>query len=118
MGDFKVINLENRIKESKSLRKVSGDVRSEWYLLLALLSCVDFNPLSLDKLSLFQNLFFNEYPFIVKKNFKLSEFTIKKTESLTVNKELMGQNIFDFYNNIAMIRSSKNFKFCSDNLKQ
>jgi len=116
--DFKVINLENRIKESKSLRKVAGDVRPEWYLLLVLLSWFDSNLESLDKSSLFQNLFFNEYPFIVKKNFKLSEFIIKKTESLTVNKELIGQNIFDFYKNISMIRSSKNFKFCSDNLKQ
>ena len=116
--DFKVINLENRIKESKSLRKVSGDVRPEWFLLLVLTSFFDSNVVSLDRSSLFQNLFFNEYPFIVKKNFKLSEFTINKTESLTINKELIGHNIFDFYNNIAMIRSSKNFKFCSDNLKQ
>jgi hypothetical protein len=85
---------------------------------LVLISFFDSNVVSLDRSSLFQNLFFNEYPFIVKKNFKLSEFTINKTESLTINKELIGHNIFDFYNNIAMIRSSKNFKFCSDNLKQ
>ncbi len=116
--DFKVINLENIIKESKSLRKVSGDVRPEWFLLLVLISFYNSNAFSSDKSSLFQNLFFNEYPFIVKKNFKLPEFTITKTESLTINKELIGQNIFDFYNNIAMIRSSKNFKFCLDNLKQ
>merc|ERR1712048_163635 len=116
--DFKVINLENIIKESKLLRKVSGDVRPEWFLLLVLTSFFDSNVVFLDRSSLFQNLFFNEYPFIVKKNFKLSEFTINKTESLTINKELIGHNIFDFYNNIAMIRSSKNFKFCSDNLKQ
>merc|ERR1712048_1139910 len=29
--DFKVINLENVIKESKSLRQISGDIRSEWF---------------------------------------------------------------------------------------
>ena len=41
--DFKLINLENFIKKSQSLRKFSGDVRPEWYLLLVLISFFDRN---------------------------------------------------------------------------
>ena len=72
--------LEDIIKESKSLRKVSGDVRPEWFLLLVLISFFDSNVVSLDRSSLFQNLFFNEYPFIVKKNFIFLYFILIKTK--------------------------------------
>ena len=118
--DFKVINLENVIKESKSLRKVSGDVRPEWFLLLVLISFFkpDFDLSSIEKSSFFTGLFSNEYPFIDKKNFKLSEFGIEKNEYFTVNQEIFNRNIFDFYSNNSITRSSKNFKFCLDNLKQ
>jgi len=118
--DFKVINLENVIKESKSLRKVSGDVRPEWFLLLVLISFLkpNFDLSLVEKSSFFNSLFSNEYPFIDKKNFKLSEFTIEKSEYFTVNQEIFNRNIFDFYSNNSITRSSKNFKFCLDNLKQ
>ena len=118
--DFKVINLENIVKESKSLRRISGDIRSEWFLLLVLTSFFNSNLdlFKLNKKKILDHLFVNEYPFIAKKNFKLSEFNIKKTNNLTLNREIFSRNIFNFYSNNSIVRSSKNFKFCSDNLKQ
>merc|ERR1712032_81072 len=98
--DFKVINLENIIKESKSLRQISGDIRSEWFLLLVLSS------------------FLSDYPFIVKKNFKLAEFVISQAGNSIFKPEIFSRSVFNFYEDNSMLRSSKNFKFCLDNLKQ
>merc|ERR1712032_512470 len=49
--DFKVINLENIVKENKSLRKISGDIRSECFLLLVIISLFNdkLNNLNLKK---------------------------------------------------------------------
>lgn len=49
--DFKIINLENIVKESKSLRKISGNIRSEWFILLVIISYFnkDINSLHLEK---------------------------------------------------------------------
>jgi hypothetical protein len=120
--DFKNINLENIIKESKSLRKISGDIRPEWFLLMVLISFFnsDLNLHSLDKKQILNSLFIDEYPFIFKKNFKLSEFNINKKiqNKIIWNKEIFSRNIFHFYQDNLVIRSSKNFKFCLDNLKQ
>ena len=118
--DFKVINLENIIKESKSLRQISGDIRPEWFLLLVILSFFssDFNTSQLKKKVIFNSLFLNDYPFIVKKNFKLSEFTIRQAENSLFKPEIFSRSVFNFYEDNLMLRSSKNFKFCSDNLKQ
>jgi len=120
--DFKNINLENIVKESKSLRKISGDIRPEWFLLMVLISFFnsDLNLHSLDKKQILKSLFIDEYPFIVKKNFKLSEFNINKKikNKIILNKEIFSRNIFHFYQDNLVTRSSKNFKFCLDNLKQ
>merc|ERR1712032_914228 len=118
--DFKVINLENIIKESKSLRQISGDVRSEWFLVLVILSFFipDFKFSQLKKKVIFDSLFLNDYPFIVKKNFKLSEFDISKAENSIFKKEIFSRSVFNFYEDNLVVRSSKNFKFCLDNLKQ
>ena len=119
--DFKNINLENIVKESKSLRKFSGDIRPEWFLLMVLISFFNSN-LNLDysnKKQIIDSLFMDQYPFIVKKNFKLSEFNIKKIENkISLNKEIFSRTIFDYYQDNFIIRSSTNFKFCLDNLKQ
>ena len=118
--DFKVINLENIIKESKSLRQISGDIRSEWFLLLVLLSFFssDFNPSQLKKKVILNSLFLNDYPFIVKKNFKLAEFVISQAGNSIFKPEIFSRSVFNFYEDNSMLRSSKNFKFCLDNLKQ
>jgi len=118
--DFKVINLENVIKESKSLRQISGDSRPEWFLLLVILSFFssDFKFSQLKKKEIFNSLFLNDYPFIVKKNFKLSEFDISKAENSIFKPEIFSRSVFNFYEDNSMVRSSKNFKFCLDNLKQ
>ena len=47
-----------------------------------------------------------------------SEFNIQKTENITLNQEIFSRNIFNFYQDNLILRSSKNFKFCLDNLKQ
>ena len=73
---------------------------------------------SLEKKKIFDYLSNNEYPFIAKKNFKLSEFNIKKIDNLIFKNEIFSRNIFNFYQNNLLLRSSKNFKFCLDNLKQ
>jgi len=118
--DFKVINLENIVKENKSLRKISGDVRSEYFLLLVIISLFNnkLNNLNFKKVKLFDHLFGTDYPFILKKNFKLSEFNIYKAEKFLMRKEIFHRSIFNFYQDNYLIRSSKNFKFCLDNLKQ
>ena len=118
--DFKVINFENVVKENKSLRKISGDIRSEWFLLLVLISLFNskLNLLNLEKKKIFDYLFGKGYPFINQKNFKLPEFNLIKTENLLLKKEIFNRNIFNFYQDNYLIRSSKNFKFCLDNLKQ
>ena len=118
--DFKVINLENIIKESKSLRKISGDIRSESFLLLVLISFFDksLDLSNLEKKKMMDSLFISEFPFITKKNFKLSEFTINKVDNFTLQKEIFSRKIFNFYQDNYILRSSKNFKFCLDNLKQ
>jgi NADH-quinone oxidoreductase chain G len=118
--DFKVINLENIIKESKSLRQISGDTRPEWFLLLVILSFFssDFNTSQLKKKVIFNSLFLNDYPFIVKKNFKLAEFTMSQAGNSIFKPEIFSRSVFNFYEDNSMLRSSKNFKFCSDNLKQ
>merc|ERR1712072_1286719 len=118
--DFKVINLENIIKESKSLRKISGDIRSESFLLLVLISFFDknLNKFGLEKKKLMDSLFVSEFPFITRKNFKLSEFNINKVDKFTLREKIFSRNIFNFYQDNYLVRSSKNFKFCLDNLKQ
>merc|ERR1711981_1417784 len=68
--DFKVINLENIIKESKSLRKISGDIRSESFLLLVLISLFD-NSLNLCQLEKKKN-----YGFVI--SFRVSIYRKKK----------------------------------------
>ena len=118
--DFKVINLENVIKESKSLRQISGDIRSEWFILLVILSVLGSCPVfsQLNKKAIFDSLFLNDYPFIVKKNFKLSEFNLSQSESSLFKSELFSRHVFNFYEDNLLVRSSKNFKFCLNNLKQ
>ena len=118
--DFKVINLENVVKENKSLRKISGDIRSECFLLLVIISLFDekLNNLNLKKARLFDYLFGTDYPFIFKKNFKLSNFNIYKSEKSLIYKGVFYRSIFNFYQDNYLVRSSKNFKFCLDNLKQ
>jgi len=118
--DFKVINLENVVKENKSLRKISGDIRSEWFLLLVLISLFNtkLNSLNLEKKSFFDYLFGKDYPFMNQKKIKLPEFNLIKMENLLMKKEIFNRNIFNFYQDNYLIRSSKNFKFCLDNLKQ
>jgi NADH dehydrogenase/NADH:ubiquinone oxidoreductase subunit G len=118
--DFKIINLENIVKENKSLRKISGDVRSEYFLLLVIISLFNdkLNNLNLKKLRIFDHLFGTDYPFIFTKNFKLSDFNIYKAEKFLIRKEIFHRSIFNFYQDNYLLRSSKNFKFCLDNLKQ
>jgi NADH dehydrogenase/NADH:ubiquinone oxidoreductase subunit G len=119
--DNQTTNLENIIKKRKYLRKMSSDIRSEYSLLLVIISLFTNKP-NLNKLGkkkIFDSLLFNkEYPFIVKNNFKLSEFNLRKIENVTLNKEIFSYSIFNYYQDNLILRSSKNFKFCLDNLKQ
>merc|ERR1712224_442254 len=118
--DFTTINLENRIKVSKSLRKISGDVRSEYFLLLVLISFLN-NKLNLGELKkkyIFDQLFIKEYPFIAKNNFKIAEFLIDKVNYSTLRNEILSSRVIDFYEDNSIIRSSRNFKFCLNNLKK
>merc|ERR1712187_717433 len=118
--DFTTINLENRIKVSKALRKISGDVRSECFLLLVLISFLD-NSLNLGELKkkkIFDQLFTKEYPFIAKNNFKIAEFLIDKANYSTLTNETLSSSIINFYKDNYIVRSSRNFKFCSNNLKK
>merc|ERR1712025_807622 len=95
--------------------------RPEWFILLALIFNFNknLNSLDLKKKYILDYLFIQEYPFIAQKNFKLSEFNIKKVEKdLNLSKEIFSRNIFNFYQDNLIVRSSKNFKFCLDNLKQ
>jgi hypothetical protein len=118
--DTSIVNLENIIKESKSLRKISGDIRSESFLLLVLISFFDknLNKFGLEKKKIMDLLFISEFPFIIRKNFKLSEFNVNKIDNFTLREEIFSRNIFNFYQDNYLVRSSKNFKFCLDNLKQ
>jgi hypothetical protein len=60
-----------------------------------------------------------EHPFIAKNNFKMAEFaSISSATPFTLKKEIFSRNVFNFYEENYMIRSSKNFKFCLNNLKQ
>ena len=115
--DFKVINFENIIKESQCVRKFSEDVRPEWYLLLVLISFLRRGPYKLNKKFIF-NSFKKEYPFLLKNNFKIPEFFINSTDNYSLTNKMFTGNIFNFYNDNSMIRSSKNLKFCSDDLKK
>ena len=118
--DFTTINLENRIKVSKSLRKISGDVRSEYFLLLVLISFLN-NKLNLGeskKKNIFDQLFTKEYPFIAKNNFKIAEFLIDKVSYSTLRNEILSSRVIDFYEDNSIIRSSRNFKFCLNNIKK
>jgi hypothetical protein len=63
-------------------------------------------------------LFGVEFPFIIKNNFKLSEFNINKVDNFTLRDTIFSRKIINFYQDNLVIRSSKNFKFCLDNLKQ
>ena len=118
--DFTTINLENRIKVSKSLRKISGDVRSEYFLLLVLISFLNskLNLGELKKKYIFDQLFTKEYPFIAKNNFKIAEFLIDKVNYSTLRNEILSSRFIDFYEDNSIIRSSRNFKFCLNNLKK
>jgi len=60
-----------------------------------------------------------EHPFIAKNNFKMAEFnSILNVIPFTLKKEIFSRNVFNFYEENYMVRSSKNFKFCLNNLKQ
>ena len=109
--DFKVINLENVIKEGESLRKFSGDVRPEWYFILVLISFFDknFYKLKLNKKSIF-NLFNKEYPFLLLNNIKIPEFFINSIHKYNLKNEIFTRNIFNFYKDNYITRSSKNLK--------
>merc|ERR1712147_356665 len=114
------IFIEKDFKESKSLRQISGDIRSEWFILLVISSVLGSCPIfsHLNKKAIFDSLFLNDYPFIVKKNFKLSEFNLSQSESSLFKSELFSRHVFNFYEDNLLVRSSKNFKFCLNNLKQ
>jgi hypothetical protein len=115
--DFKVINFENIIKESRCVRKFSEDVRPEWYFLLVLTSFFCKGLSKLNKKSIF-NSFKKEYPFLLKNNFKIPEFFINSTDNYSLTNKMFTRNIFNFYNDNSMTRSSKNLKFCLDDLKK
>jgi NADH-quinone oxidoreductase subunit G len=118
--DFTTINLENRIKTSKALRKVSGDVRSEYFLLLVLISFLN-NNLNLGELKkdyMFDQLFIKEYPFIAKNNFKIAEFLLGGVNYSTLRNEILSSHNVNFYGDNSVIRSSRNFKYCLNNLKK
>lgn len=118
--DFTIINLENRIKTSKALRKVSGDIRSEYFLLLVLISFLN-NNLNLGELKknyMFDQLFIKEYPFIAKNNFKIAEFLLGEVNNSTLRNGILGSRNFNFYEDNSVIRSSRNFKYCLNNLKK
>jgi len=118
--DFKVINLQNIVKENKSLRKISGDVRSEYFLFLAIISLFNnkLDNLDFKKSRFLDCLFSQEYPFIFKKNFKLSDFNVYTSNKRLIRKEIFHRSIFNFYQDNYLLRSSKNFKLCLNNLKQ
>ena len=118
--DFKVINFENILKSSKSLRKISGDVRPEWYLLLVLISLFksDLNFHNLGKKNILNSLFTYEYPFLMHNLIQLPIYSILNFDNLVIQKEIFNRKIFDFYRDNILIRSSKNFKYSINNLKQ
>jgi NADH-quinone oxidoreductase subunit G len=118
--DFTTINLENRIKVSKALRKISGDVRSEYFLLVVLISLLknSSNLEELKKKYMFDQLFIKEYPFIAKNNFKIAEFLLGEVNNSTLRNEILGFHNVNFYEDNSVIRSSRNFKYCLNNLKK
>jgi NADH-quinone oxidoreductase subunit G len=118
--DFKVINFENVLKSSKSLRKISRDVRPEWYLLLVLIFLFksDLNFFNLDKKNILNSLFTFEYPFLRYNSIRLPVYNILNFDNLGSQKEIFNRKIFDFYRDNMLTRSSKNFKYSVNNLKQ
>jgi NADH dehydrogenase/NADH:ubiquinone oxidoreductase subunit G len=116
--NFTSINLENRVKSHKSLRKITGDTRSEWFILLTILSFFSKSN-SYESKKHLNYMLGKEHPFIAKNNFKMAEFaSISSATPFTLKKEIFSRNVFNFYEENYMIRSSKNFKFCLNNLKQ
>ena len=118
--DFTTINLENRVKVSESLRVISGDVRSEFYLLIILISFLNnnFDLSELKKKDILDHLVTKEYPFIAKNNFKIAEFLIDKVDYSTLRNEIFSSRIINYYEDNLLLRSSRNFKFCLNNLKK
>ena len=118
--DFKVINFENVLKSSKSLRKISSDVRPEWYLLLVLIFLFksDLNCLKLDKKNILNSLFTFEYPFLKCNLIHLPVYNILNFANSGIQKEIFNCKIFDFYRDNMLTRSSKNFKYSVNNFKQ
>ena len=118
--DFKVINFENILKSSKSLRTISGDIRAEWYLLLVLISLFkpEINCLDLDKKNILNSLFTTEYPFLICNSIQLPVYSLLNFDNSGLQKEIFNRKIFDFYRDNILIRSSKNLKYSINNLKQ
>merc|ERR1712224_204818 len=97
--DFKVINLENIVKSSKSLHKYLTDTRSEWYFLLVLFSYFshNINYQKFEKKSIFNRLFGLEYSFLLKSNIKLPTFSLNLMCNNFYKSEVFHHNIFNFY---------------------
>ena len=118
--DFQVINFENVLKSSKSLRKISGDVRPEWYLLLALISLfkLDLNFFNYNKQNVLNCLLTPGYPFLGQNSIHLPAYSILNWDNSGLQKEIFNRKVFDFYGENILLRSSKNFKYSINNLKQ
>merc|ERR1711959_322026 len=117
--NFKTINLENYVKKNSILRNFTGDIRPEWYFLLAIISFFDsfFSKSLLNKKLIF-NLFKSEYPFLFEHNFKIPEFYIENIQNCNFKNEIFNRNIFNYYKDNFITRSSKNLNTCSNDLKQ
>merc|ERR1711937_778818 len=116
--DFKVINLENIVKVNKSLHKSFIDTRSEWYFLLVFFSYFsrNINYQKFEKKSIFNRLFGLEYSFLLKSNMKLPTFSLNLMRNNFYKNEVFNHNIFNFYEDNFLLRSSKDFKYCLNNL--
>ena len=65
------------------------------------------------------NSFFSyEYPFLMRDLIQLPIYSILNFDNSGIQKEIFNRKIFDFYRDNILIRSSKNFKYCANNLKQ
>merc|ERR1712138_312814 len=111
--NFKTINLENYVKKNSILRNFTDDIRPEWYFLLAIISFFDlYFSKSLLNNKLIFNLFKTEYPFLFEHNFKIPEFYIKNIQNFHFKNEIFNRNIFNYYKDNFITRSSKNLNTC------
>jgi hypothetical protein len=67
---------------------------------------------------MFDQLFIKEYPFIAKNNFKIAEFLLGGVNYSTLRNEILSSHNVNFYGDNSVIRSSRNFKYCLNNLKK